>query len=68
MTNRYDLLINSIATANTSIVQMFLFALIAVIAYPVLEWTPAWMRRPAKALYLVALLCMFLTTVFYSAL
>jgi hypothetical protein len=65
MTNRYDLLISSIAASNQFMVQMALFALVAVITYPVLEWMPAWVRRPAKYLYLVFMLAAFILTTVY---
>jgi hypothetical protein len=67
MTNRYDLLINAIAETDIFIVRMFLFALAVVLAYPILNWTPAWMRRPAKVLYLATLLAMFIFVTVYSA-
>jgi len=60
MTDRYDLLIKSINDTNYFIVRLFLFALLLVIAYPVLDWTPAWMRRPAKFIYLAFLPVMFI--------
>jgi hypothetical protein len=67
MTARYDLLINSINASDKFMVNMFLFALTAVIAYPVLEWTPVWMRRPAKYLYLTFMLAAFIFTTVYSS-
>ncbi len=48
------------------LVQMFLFALVAVIAYPVLDWTPAFIRRPAKYIYLALMLAAFIFTTVYS--
>jgi hypothetical protein len=66
VTDRYLLLINSIQATNLFIVQMFLFAIFAVIAYPVLAWTPAWMRRPAQALYLASMLAAFIFVTVYS--
>lgn len=68
MTPRYELLITSIANADLFIVRMFLFAIAVVITYPVLNWTPAWMRRPAKYFYLASLLIMFIFVTVYSAL
>lgn len=67
MTNRYELLINAIDDTNLFLVRMFLFALAVVIAYPVLNWTPVWMRRFAKHLYLGALLAMFVFVTVLSA-
>lgn len=67
MTPRYELLINAIDASNLFIVRMFLFALLAVAAYPVLNWTPAWMRRPAQGFYLACLLAMFIFVTVYSA-
>ncbi len=67
MTPRYELLIDAINNSNDFITRMFLFALAAVIAWPVLEWTPNWMRRPAKYLYLASLLCMFIFVTVFSA-
>lgn len=64
MTSRYDVLIASIAASNLFIVQMFLIAFAAVIAYPILAWTPAWMRRHAEHIYLASLLGLFFATVF----
>lgn len=66
MTSRYDLLIESISASNLFIVQMFLFAFAAVIAYPILGWTPAWMQKPARYLYLATLLGGFFVTVFFG--
>ncbi len=67
MTPRYEMLINAIAASDLFIVRMFLFALVMVIAYPVLDWTPAWMRRPAQGIYLASLLAMFIFTTVFSA-
>jgi hypothetical protein len=66
MTDRYDLLINSIHATDLFITQMFLFSLIALLAYQVLEWTPPWMRRPARWLYLTAMLAAFIFVTVYS--
>jgi hypothetical protein len=66
MTNRYDLLINSINATDNFLVKIFLFALVAVLAYPTLEWTPAFMRRPAKYIYLAFMLLAFVFTTVYS--
>ena len=66
MTPRYQLLINAIHDTDIFIVRMFLFAMLAVLAYPVLQWTPAWMRRPATYFYLASLLIMFLFVTVYS--
>jgi hypothetical protein len=46
---------------------MFFYAAAMVTAYPILEWTPTWMRRPAKVLYIVTLLALFVLTTVYSA-
>lgn len=59
--SRYELLINGINDANLLIVRLFLFALGAVTAYPVLGWTPAWMRKPAQVIYLVLMLILFVS-------
>lgn len=67
MTPRYELLIDAINNSNDFISSMFLFALAAVTAWPVLEWTPHWMRRPAKVLYLASLLGMFIFVTVFSA-
>jgi drug/metabolite transporter (DMT)-like permease len=67
MTTRYELLINAINNSNDFITRMFLFALAAVLAWPVLEWTPHWMRRPVKYLYLASLLGMFIFATVFSA-
>ncbi len=67
MTPRYEMLINAIAASDLFIVRMFLFALVMVIAYPVLDWTPAWMRRPAQGIYLASLLAMFIFVTVFSA-
>jgi hypothetical protein len=64
---RYELLINSISQANILTVRLFLFALFAVIAYPVLGWTPAWMRRPAQYTYLASVLLIFATVLFLGS-
>ena len=66
MTNRYEMLINSIHATDVFIVQMFLFALCAVIAVPVLQWTPAWMRKPAQAIYAITVLALFIFATVYS--
>lgn len=65
MTNRYQLLLDAIHQSNSVIEYMFLFAITVVIAYVSLEWTPAFMRRPVKRIYLItALVLFFLVTVF----
>ena len=67
MTNRYAELINAIHATDTFIVQIFLFALALIIAYPILDWTPVWMRRPAKYLYLTFPIAALILTTVYSA-
>ncbi len=62
MTNRYDLLINSIHASDAIITNLFLFALLAVVAYASLGWTPAMLRRPAQWLYMACALVLFLIT------
>jgi hypothetical protein len=66
MTNRYVLLINSIMATDLFITKMFLFSVLAVAAYLTLEWTPPWMRRPAKYLYLAFMLTAFIFVTVYS--
>lgn len=67
MTERYDLLLKAIQDTNLFIVRMFLYALTAVIAYPVLEWTPVFIRRPMRWFYLGSLLAVFVfVTVFFG--
>lgn len=67
MTNRYDLLINAIRTTNTTILMLALFAVGMIVAYYTLDWTPAFMRRPAKYLYLATMLVLsLLTTVYFG--
>lgn len=56
---RYELLIQAMHDTNVFVVRLFLFALFAVLAYPVLGWTPEWMRAPAQRIYLVLLLILF---------
>jgi hypothetical protein len=67
MTERFDLYMNALHQTDIFLVRMFLFALAAVAAYPVLGWLPAWMRRPAQMFYLVLMLVIFLTTVYLSS-
>ena len=52
MTDCYYVLLASIQATDDFILKMFLYSLAAVSAYPVLGWTPAWMRRPAQTIYL----------------
>lgn len=59
--SRYELLINGIHDTDVFIVRLFLFAFFAVIAYPVLGWTPAWMRKPAQIAYLAFALILFVS-------
>jgi hypothetical protein len=66
MTNRYDLLIAALNSTDASIVKMFWYALVAVIAYAVLAWTPAWLRRPAQSIYLAMGLIAFVFITVYS--
>lgn len=67
MTNRYDLLINAIRTTNETILMLALFAVLIITAYHSLVWTPAFMRRPAKYLYLATMLVLsVLTTVYFG--
>lgn len=67
MTHRYELLINSIHASDTFIVQMFLFALLAIVAYKSLDWTPAMLRRPSQWLYLATALGLFILVTVYSS-
>jgi len=67
MTERFDLYLTALDQTNTFLMQMFIFALLIIAAYKSLEWSPAWLIRPAQYLYLAALLIVFLfTTVFFS--
>lgn len=66
MTNRYELLLGAIADTDRFLVQMFLFALVAIIAYRTLEWTPLFIRRPVKYLYLLMGLACFIFATVYS--
>ena len=66
MTDRYDLLIASIQASDLLITRTFLYALFAVIAYPILDWTPHWLRRPARYLYLGSLLAAFIFITVFS--
>jgi hypothetical protein len=66
MTDRYILLINSIHSTDLFITQMFLFAIFAVLAYPVLGWTAPWLRRPAQMTYLTVMLAAFVFVTVYS--
>jgi hypothetical protein len=64
MTNRYEMLIQAIQNSNLFITQMFLFALFALLAWKILDWTPPILRRPFKYLYAASMLALFLVTVF----
>lgn len=66
MTNRYELLMNSIHASDEVIVKLFLFAVFVVISYASLNWTPPPMRRPAQWLYLAFVLAMFILVTVYS--
>lgn len=66
MTNRYDLFLDALHKSNLSIVQVFLFACFVIVAWRFLDWTPPFLRRPAKYLYLVSILGLFLVTVFLA--
>ena len=66
MSGRYDLFVAALAESNHIIVQMFLYTLLGVVAYPVIEWTPAWMRRPLRYAYLAAMLIAFVFVPVYS--
>lgn len=65
--SRYELLINGIHNTNIFIIRIFLFTLLAVIAYPVLNWTPAWMRKAAQIIYLAFMLILFATVLFIGS-
>jgi hypothetical protein len=65
--SRYELLINGIHDTNLFIVRIFLFTLFAVLAYPVLGWTPVWMRRAAQTIYLAFALILFATVLFLGS-
>lgn len=67
MTPRYDLFVGSIHQADLFLVQMFLFALAVIAAYPALGWLPAFFRRPMQWFYLSVLLALYLATVYLSA-
>jgi len=66
MTNRYELLINSIHASDTFIVQMFLFAIFVVISYASLTWLPLWMRGVSQQLFLAFVLVAFILVTVYS--
>lgn len=66
MTDRYALLIASIHASDLLITRSFLYAFFAVIAYPILNWTPGWMRRPMQYLYLGSLLAAFIFITVFS--
>lgn len=66
MTNRYELLMNSIHASDTFIVQMALFAFFVIVSYESLKWLPVWMRRPAQWSYLAFVLAAFILVTVYS--
>lgn len=67
MTQRYDLLLHAITTTNNTILTLAVFAALMVIAYHALAWTPQFIRRPARYLYLAAMLIVsLLTTVYFG--
>lgn len=66
MTNRYEMLIEAIQNSNLFITQMFLFALAALLAWKILDWTPTILRRPFRYLYAASMLALFLVTVFIA--
>jgi len=66
MTQRYNELLNAINATDEFIVKIFLFALLIVVSYPVLNWCPAWMRRPAQSALLLFILGAFVFTTVYS--
>lgn len=63
--NRYELLIQSIHDSNLFVVNLFLFTIFAVLAYPVLGWTPPFLRRPLQGFYLALVLIGFLFVTVY---
>jgi hypothetical protein len=65
MTNRYELLINSIHASDSFIVQMFLFAFFVVISYRSLQWLPDGMRRPMQNIFLAFVLAAFILVTVY---
>jgi hypothetical protein len=67
MTPEYLRFINATYQADDYVVRMFLFALLAIVAYPALAWLPAWMRRPAQLIYLALMLVVFVATVYLSS-
>lgn len=67
MTPRYDLLLHAIQSNNNTITTLAIFAGLIVIAYHALAWTPQFIRRPARYLYLAAMLIVsLLTTVYFG--
>lgn len=58
--SRYELLIRSIQDTDDYIVKLFLFSILTVLAYPVLGWTPSWIRKPAQLTYLATALILFM--------
>ncbi|MBI5950193.1 MAG: hypothetical protein HY865_00935 [Chloroflexi bacterium] len=67
MSARFDLFMKAMQASNVFVARLALFAIFAVIAYRILDWTPFWMRRPVKYLYLASLLAAFVfTTVFFG--
>jgi hypothetical protein len=67
MSERYYLYIAALEQSSRIITQLFLYALALVAAWPALEWVPVIIRRPAKYVYLSALLVIFFATVFLSS-
>jgi hypothetical protein len=64
---RYELLVDGIHDTNLFIVRIFLFTLFAVAAYPVLGWTPTWMRMHSQRIYLGLMLVLFATVLFLGS-
>lgn len=64
MNDRYILLIASIAEANKMIVSMFGFAVAVVAAYGAINWYPQTWIKPARAIFLAAVLFIFITVLF----
>jgi hypothetical protein len=67
MTQRYNELINAIGATDKFILQMFLFAFFVVLAYPVLQWVPARVRKPFTNIYLATVLILFIFTTVFSS-
>jgi hypothetical protein len=66
MTNRYALLINAIAQTNQTVLILAAAAVLTVLGWYALAWTPPFIRRPMQVLYILSAFVLYMATVLFT--